>query len=276
MKADGFHDKPGKAQLVSCRPARLSIEVRAMFQLGLSPKLVILTFMLGLAHPAAAESEVVALMDKSGAALTVRLVTCDGTNLTITRQSDGKTFTIPLERLDAASNETVKAWIAKGGNLTTKYAFAVETGKNRRTTGAEDFDDKRVNLDPVITVRNPHTTLSSSEAKVTVLFLGRPVVDSSWLFVISKATFDLPKLTPLTSQNFPVGPVTCAYDDRGYSKFGARYLGYAIIVHDADGKKTFDSVSVPAAVLDGRELQFIALKKGATYDRNFKALPQMP
>lgn len=246
-----------------------------MFRSGCSPRSVILACLLGLVHSAPAESEVVALMDKSGTALNVRLVTCDGTNLTIARQSDGKTFTIPLERLDAASSETVKSWMAKGGNLTTKYAFEVETGKNRRTTGMEDFDDKRVNLDPVVTVRNPHATLSSSDAKVTVLFLGRPVMDSSWLFVISKNTFDLPKLSPLTSQNFPVGPVTCAYDDRGYAKFGARYLGYAIIVHDANGKKAFDSASVPAALVGGRELQFIALKKGVTYDRNFKELPPM-
>jgi hypothetical protein len=239
------------------------------------PGIAILSLMLGLVHPASAESEPVTLMDKGGATLKVRLVSCEGNNLAVIRQSDGKSFTIPLDRLDTASAETVKSWIAKGGNLATKYEFSVETGKNRRTTGTEDFDDKRVNLDPVITVRNPHATLSSSEAKVTVLFLGRPVANSSWLFVISKNTFDLPKLAPLTSQNFPVGPITCAYDDRGFAKFGARYLGYAIVVHDAAGKKVFDSNSVPAAVIDGRELQFINLKKSTTYDRNFTELPPM-
>jgi hypothetical protein len=246
-----------------------------MFQLAFFPGLAILAFMLACVHPVSAESEPVTLMDKGGATLKVRLVSCEGPNLTVIRQTDGKSFTIPLERLDAASAETVKSWIAKGGNLATKYEFSVETGKNRRTTGTEDFDDKRVNLDPVITVRNPNTTLSSSEAKLTVLFLGRPVANSSWIFVISKNTFDLPKLAPLTSQNFPVGPITCAYDDRGFAKFGSRYLGYAIIVHDAAGKKVFDSTSVPAAVLDGRELQFINLKKGTSYDRDFTELPQM-
>jgi hypothetical protein len=246
-----------------------------MAQPGFSPGIVILAFMLGFAHPVLAESEPVTLMDKNGTTLKVRLVSCEGPNLTVIRQADGKSFTIPLERLDAASNETVKSWIAQGGNLATKYAFSVETGKNRRTTGTEDFDDKRVNLDPVITVRNPNTTLSSGEAKVTVLFLGRPVANSSWLFVISKNTFDLPKLAPLTSQNFPVGPITCAYDDRGFAKFGARYIGYAVIVHDAAGKKVFDSASVPAAVLNGHELQFIALKKNTTYDRDLTELPPM-
>jgi len=228
------------------------------------------TLVLALCGRALAASEVMTLKSQNGTALTARILNCDGTTLTLSRESDQKTFTLPLARLDAASQEAVKSWMTQGGNLVEKFEISVDTGKSRRTTGQEDFDDKRVNLDPFITLRNANPNLGTRAAKVTVLFLGRPVSDGSAIHVFKKSTFDLPSLPALGSQSFRVGTISSAYDDRGYAQFGARYLGYVVMVHDAEGKTLYDSTSVPAPLVATHGLAFLTLSEQATYDRELR------
>jgi len=220
-----------------------------------------------------AASEVMALRDSSGTALTARLISCDGTSLTITRESDKKTFTLPLARLDEASQASVKSWMSEGGNLAEKFEITVDTGKTRKKTGAEDFDDKRINLEPFVTLKNPATSMSTRDGKVTVLILGRPVHDTSAIYVFKKASFDLPKLAPLGTQSFTVGNISSAYDDRGYAQFGARYLGYVVLVHDHNGKVLYDSISVPAPFIATYRLSLLKLAEKRVYDKDLASLP---
>lgn len=70
-----------------------------------------------------------------------------------------------------------------------------------------------------------------------VLFPGRPVDSSTDLYVFKKQQFDLELLKPMESAGFRVDEISHAYDSRGFAKFGSRYLGYAVIVHDATGEK---------------------------------------
>lgn len=219
-----------------------------------------------------ANGEVVNLEDTGGSSLLAKLVTCDGTNLTVQRISDNKSFTIPISRLTDKSQEAVKAWQSKGGGLIENFTISVATGKNRRTTGQEDFDDKRINLDPVVTITNPDTKIRSREAKVTVLFLGRPVADGSALHVFKKSTFDLPSLEPGGIRDLRIGKISAAYDSRGYSKFGARYAGYVVIVHDADVSNVFTSKGVPTALVASNCLGYLGLKNGHNYDKNLNLL----
>lgn len=220
------------------------------------------------ASPAA--SEVMSIVDKAGHVLSASLISCDGTNITVSREPDKKTFTIPLDRLDDASQKSVKTWMDQGGNISESFDVTVETGKNRRTTSHEDYDDKRVNLDPIVTIRNPNTRLSTCEAKLTVLFLGRPVSDNSALHVFKKSTFDLPKMAPLASQDFSIGIISAAYDSRGYAQFGARYIGYVVLIHDGKGEKLYDSESVPSAIVSNFGLKLIGLKENMAYNRDLR------
>jgi len=215
-----------------------------------------------------AAEQPLALVDKSGVNITANPVSCDGTNLTIIRESDKKTFTIPLARLDDSSQAKVKTWMTKGGGLREDLEIVVETNKNRRTTGREDFDDKRVNLEPVVTIRNPDTRISSRKAKATVLFLGRPVSDNTAFLVFKKSVFDLPELAPLGSTVFEIGKISSAYDTRGYAKFGARYAGYVVLIHDESGEKLYDAESIPTALAPKFGLKFLALDQGQTYNRD--------
>ncbi len=221
---------------------------------------------------ATATAEIMELADKNGANLSANVVFCDDTNVTIIRASDKKTFTVPLSRLDAASQKRLTLWKARGGNLAELFEVSVETNKNRRTTAREDFDDKRVNLDPVITVRNPYPRRSTKKSQLTVLFLGRPVTDSRALYVFKKSEFDLDEIPPLGAETLKVGKISAAYDTRGYAKFGSRYIGYVLVVHDDDKEKIYHSVSVPTTLVGNQAASFLTLKANMAYDETFRSL----
>lgn len=243
-----------------------------MSPLSATAKLPILLIAATMILMSGANGEIVTLEDSGGSKLTAKLVSCDGANLNVLRITDNKSFTIPIARLTDNSKEAVKKWQSNGGGLIENFTIAVATGKNRRITGQEDFDDKRVNLDPVVTITNPDPKIRSREAKVTALFLGRPVADGSALRVFKKSTFDLPSLQPGGSKDFGVGKISAAYDNRGYSKFGARYIGYVIIVHDAAGETLFTSKSVPPALVANSGLSYLGMVSGKDYDKNFELI----
>jgi hypothetical protein len=217
-----------------------------------------------------AASEALLLTDRNGATLSAKPLSCDGKTLTIIRDTDRKKFSIPLERLDAASQDRVQTWMAKAALEPRDFEITVVTNKNSRKTGMEDFDDKRVNLDPVVTIRNPEPRVSSPAAKVSVLFLGRPVSDPSGFVIIRKSTFDLPDLGPHESEEFKVGKISLAYDNRGYAQFGARYCGYVILIHDTDAERIIDSTSVPAGLDEKFGLRFLQLKTNVAYNRDLR------
>lgn len=223
-----------------------------------------------LAIHLAPAAEILILADKNGTNLTAQPVSCDGTTLTIIRDSDKKTFSIPLERLNDASQSKVKAWMEKAGDHARNFEIIVETNKNRRTTSQEDFDDKRVNLEPTVAIRNPETRIATPAAKMTVLFLGRPVSDNSAYVVFRKSTFDLPELQPLETKAFEIEKISVAYDTRGYAKFGARYCGYVVLIHNPEGDKLLDRDSVPPAMAEKFGLKFLTLKQGQTCNRDLR------
>jgi hypothetical protein len=218
------------------------------------------------------KGDVVSLESTKGSRLEAEQISCDGTSFTIARVSDGKTFSLPLDRLTQSSQDAVKAWQSKGGGLNEKFGIEVATGKTRRKNGTEDYDDKRVNLDPIITISNPEVKVSSREAKVTALFLGRPVADNGALYVFKKETFDLPSLAPTGVHDIRFGKISASYDSRGYAKFGARYIGYVVIVHDKEGKRVYSSSSVPTSLVNGAEFKFLKLEAKKNYDKDFKPL----
>jgi len=82
-----------------------------------------LGIVLVLAQASFAESEPVELVDKSGTRLTARLISSDGKTLKVLRESDKKSFAVPMERLDEASSKRVKEWIDAGGNLSEVFVI---------------------------------------------------------------------------------------------------------------------------------------------------------
>lgn len=220
--------------------------------------------------PLLADSEPMELADVQGRKLTARLISSDGVNVTISRQGSLTPVVLPFKQLNETSQQAVNEWVAKGGNLRESYEISVETGKTRKKDGSEDFDDKRVNLSPTVKIRNPDPNFPSREGKVTVLFLGRPVDSSTDIYVFRKQQFDLAQLKALESAGFRVDEISQAYDSRGLAKFGSRYLGYAVLIHDAAGEKIISSKSVPSSIVNEHGKRLISLKSEQAYDRDLK------
>lgn len=226
--------------------------------------------MLGLSLHSFAES--INITDKQGRAIPANVLSCDAYHVEFLRQSDSKKFKVPLASLDEKTCSALEAWVGEGGNLVTKFEVVVNTGKTGRTSEMEDFDDKRVNLKPVVTVKNPDANKETRPLKLTVLFLGKPVTDRSSIYVFQTKTFDLPKIAPLRSQEFQMKAISSAYDDSAYAKFGYRYLGYVWIIHNEEQDEIFGCSSIPSAMVGDRAKQFLQLEEETTYDRDLKGL----
>ena len=223
----------------------------------------------GLMPGTARGDETVTLESTGGSKVTAKLVSSDDAGVTVIRISDQKSFVIPLDKLTDRSKKMVADWKSGGGGLLAKFDIAVTTGKTRKTTAREDFDDKRVTLDPVVTVSNPDTKQATRAAKVTVLFLGKPVADPGAIHVFKTQTFDLASLPHGGKKEFAVGKISSAYDSRGYAKFGARYFGYVVLVHDAEGSVLYSAKAVPSS-LEKTGLAFLRLKAGKSYGKQWE------
>lgn len=219
-----------------------------------------------------ADSEPLTITSSAGKSMVGRLRSLTEGKITVIRETDKKVFQMPLESLDEKTRSSIKEWETEGGNVATKFELQLDPGRTRRTTGAEDFDDQRVTLDPTVTVKNPDAHRKTAKGKLTAIFLGKPVENASNVYVFKTHTFDLPALEPLGSTELKVPKFSQAYDRRGYGKFGARYIGYALVVHSEDGTEIHQAQSIPANFANSNKQQLLSLKGEKTYNKNLELL----
>lgn len=214
----------------------------------------------------------VLLRNKDGKSLTARLVQIEGDKLTVIRDSDKKQFVLALVQLDEASQARVDDWVKSGGNQSEKYEIEVSTSKSNKRSGYEDYDDRAVTMEPLVVVKNPDIKLTTKAANVTALFLGRPVNDRGGYYVFSTESFELPNLEPGKQSVFQLKKFSHTYDNRGYAKYGARYLGWVVFIHNEDGKRIILAKSVPASLADKFATKFQTLKEETYYDDELKLM----
>jgi hypothetical protein len=214
----------------------------------------------------ALEATEVVLRNKDGKSLTVRLVSITGDKLGVMRESDKKHFTLDITQLDDASRSKVAEWVKAGGNMSERYAVDVSTGKSSRNNNY-DYDDERiVSMEPIVLVKNPDINIPTKAAKVTALLLGRPVNERNGYYVFSNETFDLPSLEGGKQKALPMKKFRHSYDDRGSYKFGARYLGWVVLIHDPVDKRIIHSQSLPAPLVGKFGEKFLKLQPRYYYD----------
>lgn len=238
----------------------------------MNPRLAILLLALLVSQTLPLFSETIDVTDKDGRSISARLVKCDGKSLDIVRASDSRPFTVPVSNLDETTRTAVDLWMNSDSHLSETFVVTIDTGKTRRTTGTEDFDDKRVNLEPILTVKNADTKQESKPLEITLLFLGRPVESTTDMFVFRIQTFPLPKIQPLNTREFQVKAISSPYDNRGYAQFGSRYLGYVWVIHNPEDSRIVASASVPTNLAGKHGETFLKLKEGETYDRELRKI----
>ena len=233
----------------------------------------IFTIMLTLcAIPGLLHAKEVVLRNKDGKSMTARLVSINGDKLAVMRESDKKQFTLDLTQLDEASRGKVDEWIKAGGNLAERFVVEVSSGKSGKNSPYEYDDERTVSMEPVILVKNPEVNVPTRAARVTALILGRPVRERGGYYVFSTETFDLPSLEGGKQTSFLMKKFRHTYDDRGYYKFGSRYLGWVVLIHDPEDKRIMHSQSVPAPLAAKFGEKFLSLTAETTYDADLQVI----
>lgn len=235
-------------------------------------QMVLASMLVLAAATGLSEAKEVTLRNKDGKSLAVKLITLDGDKLTVLRGSDKKQFALSLAQLDEASRAEVDAWIKGGGGLSEQFELDVQSGKTNRKAGTEDFDDKNVNIEPVVTVKNPNANVPTRAAKVTALILGRPVNARGAYYVFNTETFNLPSIPGAQTAEIKLKKVSRNYDDRGNAQFGARYLGWVVLVHDAEDDRILQIQSVPGPLAEKFGRQFLKLQPDQAYDENLRLM----
>jgi hypothetical protein len=212
----------------------------------------------------------VALRNKDGKSLTARLLDIKGDKLTVMREADKKRFTLDLAQLDDASRAKVDDWVKAGGHLSERYVIEFSSGKSGKNSSQYYDDDRTVNMEPVIVVRNPDPNAATKPAKVTALLLGRPLNERGAYHVFATETFDLPSLEGGKQTPFLMKRFKHTYDGRGDYKYGSRYLGWVVLIHDPENKRVIHSQSVPTTLAGKHGGKFLDLKADSIYDAELR------
>ncbi len=174
-----------------------------------------------------------------------------------------------LDKLDEASQERIKKWKEAGGGASVSFEVKFVSGKRNGRSPDEDYDDRRLKLKPAVTISNTDRVARTKAAKVTVLILGRPVLDRSSYAVLGREDFSLAVMAPLEKRVFKLKSITTEYDNKGYAKYGSKYLGYAVLIHEDDCQVLF-SKSSPTSLAKNFGAMLLELEKGSRYNKRLK------
>jgi hypothetical protein len=219
-----------------------------------------------------AQAKEVALRNKDGKSLSASLITLDGDKLTVLRASDKKQFALSLAQLDDASRAEVNAWLEAGGGLSERFTVEVRSGKRQRSTGEYYDDDKKVDIEPLVVIKNPDANMRTREVKVTALLLGRPVAQRNSYHVFSIETFNIPSLEGGKEAALQMKHISRTFDDRGEYKYGVRYHGWVVVITDPEDDRIILCQSNPEPLAGKFGRKFLKVEVGATYDEDLRQM----
>jgi hypothetical protein len=228
------------------------------------------SFFVSLAMSCQLAAKEVSLTNKDGKSITARMITCQGDKLTVLRSSDKKQFDLSIAQLDDASRAEVDAWLKAGGGLSERFEVDVRSGKRQRSTGYDNSEEKRVDIEPLVVIKNPQANIRTRAVKVTVLILGRPVVLRNAYHVFSVKSFNLPSMEGGKEGLLQMERISHVFDDSGGYKRGARYLGWVVVIQDPEDGRIIHSQSIPEPLSAKFGRQFLKLESDQTYDDNLK------
>jgi hypothetical protein len=236
----------------------------------LNAAVISLLFLLLLVPCVGAQDGPVTLTSKDGKSLQVYLKMSTGTKVTFENLSNKRAYTLDLDKLDEASQERVKKWKEAGGGASVGYEIKFVSGKRNGRSPYEYSDGRRLKLKPEVTITNTDRGARTKAATLTVLIMGRPVLDRSSYTVLGREDHPLAVMAPLEKRVFKLRSITTEYDNKGYSKYGSSYLGYAVLIHN-DDSQVIVSKSSPTSFAKNFGGMLLNLKKGRRYDKKLDA-----
>lgn len=225
-----------------------------------------LCVLLSLAGSIASPGQNIGITNTDGKTIEVTPLALSGEIFEFRMPSSGKPFKVPLEKLDAASQERVKAWADSPAAMSTRFKLDVEMRNSNTKAGKYDYDDRRQVLRPSVEVRNRERR-ASAPAKVMMIVLGSPVTISNRLRCVMTETKELKSLPGLAETIVDFSDVSFIFDNKKYVKHGTRYYGYVcyVIVDD----EVVSSVSHPGGLRERPFEVMSQLRPGGLYKSNF-------
>lgn len=211
----------------------------------------------------------VSLTNNAGRTIKVSLKKATESEVTVQLRSNRKVHTLQISDLDNASRAKIKKWLDEGGGSSTDFEISYTSGKSSRTSKREQYDDKTLKLRPTVSVKNRDSSASAKNLKVTLLLVGSPVNETSLYYVFTKQTKKTGLIEAGESFVAEYSSLVTEYDDKGYSKFGAKYHGYVIIVQNARGS-VVASKSIPSTLITKHGKKFLELKAKQCYTRQLE------
>lgn len=236
--------------------------------LAIPSKIIAATFLLAFTYTTFAD--VVTLTNKSGKSASFTLIDLkDG--LVDVKLSTGRPYQLKLEDLDEPSQKLVNDWVANGGNLSKEIEIKFSSGKRSGISKNENYDDKVYNFSPTITLKNTSMSKTTDKLKIYFAMLGRPVNNTSNVSVKWMEIKDCPAIEPAKEITNKITSFRWEYDNRGYAKYGSRYLGYLAVIKNSKGE-IVASKTLPESAGSRLVEHINTMRTGDLYDKQAKVV----
>lgn len=178
---------------------------------------------------------------KDGRKIEATIVSVSDEEVAFRRSGSEKVYKLPLTSFSEATVEMLEDWEAPpaSSKSTTKdkmpsLEIKFFSGKGNRLSKNERFDDRTERIDPNVTVRNRDLLRDLANVKMTVVTFARGVVANRQVKVLAKNTFDV-SIAATNEADFKCTGATYDFYKKAFAKYGFKYQGYAIVLHDEDG-----------------------------------------
>lgn len=151
--------------------------------------------------------------------------------------------------------------------MSIDFDIDFDSGRSRKKV---NYDDEKHTIEPSIEVTNNDIDAQSRKLNITTIVLGRTAWDNSIYQVFIKDARDLPSIEPRKTFKFDLKAFKTDYDDYGY-KHGAKYFGYAVIIHDEKNKVYAHKVK-PSTFDEAVLAEFKKLRASRYYDKNMQGV----
>ena len=223
----------------------------------------------------AEETPTLTLENTKGSKIQAVILASDNTTVTFKRVGKEKVYTLALDKLTEATQDSLLAYdlpveyeepekadvisVPKESFLPIKFS----SGKTSKRTNRGTYDDERTDtLKPVVTIENRDSKTPVS-CEMTVVVFGRGVVEKRQIKVLAKKSFTINQAGGATSR-YSLDEFSFRYDARDYYNYGYKYQGYAVVLHDKDGEALRVIASPPGYKSIPRRV--LKVKTGKIYD----------
>lgn len=199
-------------------------------------QLRILPVLLALTSAAVAQPLLVESSD--GRTISIEVTSIDGDKVTFTKQGDARSYTLPLDRFSATSQNAIKeAAKAPAAVATGNYPkLDIDLVIGKRGT-KENWYMKSQTVTSKVKLANTSSTIACPKSKAYIFFVGQDREHASRLMVLAAESFEF-QMPRGGNYEFECGAFTTRYDsdNKGDGNIGGyQYKHYVLVLLDDAG-----------------------------------------